>query len=115
MSNSCEQTTEYPEQPYQCSVCESPWETGDQSLACCSGEKASQQTTEDKDALDHLGHVLNIFAELSPTDRCRALDDALEFYNAARPNFKVGPQPRFVTRLVQVGPLDWPFIKSAEA
>jgi hypothetical protein len=69
-------------------------------------KKPSDNTTET--ALNHLGFVLKILAELSPNDRCRALDEAQAFYNAARPDAQIEPMQGYVTRLVQVGPLDWP-------
>lgn len=62
----------------------------------------------ERDAIDHLGRVLNLLAELSPNDRCEALDAAQDFYNLACPNATIAPTPGYVTRLVQVGPLDWP-------
>lgn len=62
----------------------------------------------DDAALRHLGFVLTILAELSPNDRCRALDEAQEFFNAACPNAQIEPMEGYVTRLVSVGPLDWP-------
>lgn len=68
--------------------------------------------SEPETALDHLGLVLSILAELSPCDRCRGLDEAQAFYNAARPEAIITPTAGYVTRLVQVGPLDWP-IKDA--
>ncbi len=52
------------------------------------------------DALTHLGKVLYILADLYPDDRCRALDDALAFYNSLRPNEKIGPSGLGYQRLV---------------
>jgi hypothetical protein len=40
-------------------------------------------------ALDHLGAVLFMLADLHRDDRCQALEDALNFYNAVRPMAKV--------------------------
>lgn len=45
----------------------------------------------DHNAYDHLRNILYILADLHPDDRCQALDDALAFYNAARPREKVAP------------------------
>lgn len=42
-------------------------------------------------ALDHLGDVLYMLADLHPDDQCRAYIDALNFYNSQRPNKIVAP------------------------
>jgi hypothetical protein len=57
-------------------------------------------------ALSHLGDVLSILANLTPDDRCQALDEALAFYNEHRPDAKVVAEPGWVTKLVTEGPLD---------
>lgn len=51
-------------------------------------------------ALDHLGAVLTLLADLDPGDRCDALDEAIAFYNAARPDRQVVPSGVGATRLV---------------
>lgn len=60
-------------------------------------------------AMDHLGDVLAILAELHPEERCKALDDAQAFYNAARPEARIEPVEGYETRLVStktpVGPI----------
>lgn len=58
------------------------------------------------EAMSHLGNVLMILAELHPDDRCRALDEALAFYNERRPNAQVAPVDGYVSRLVNFSPLD---------
>ena len=63
-------------------------------------------TTDEKLALDHLGNVLTLLAELRPEDRCRALDEAVMFYNERRPEAKVTAEPGYVSRLVILGPMD---------
>lgn len=40
-------------------------------------------------ALDHLGDVLYSISDMPREDRCRAIDDALAFYNAQRPEKQV--------------------------
>lgn len=60
-------------------------------------------TTE---AMNHLGNVLSLLAELHEDDRCEALDEALAFYNAENPNQQIVPVEGYTTRLVQRGPLD---------
>lgn len=57
-------------------------------------------------AMTYLGGMLNMLAELHPDDRCRAYDDALEFYNEQNPNDQIMAVPGYVTRLVHIGPLD---------
>jgi len=57
-------------------------------------------------AMAYLGCLPNMLAELHPDDRCRAYDDALEFYNKANPDDQVMAVPGYVTRLVHTGPLD---------
>lgn len=59
-------------------------------------------------AMTYLGAVLTILAELHPDDRCRALNDAFEFYNERNPDQKVTPVAGYTTRLVHSGPLDSP-------
>lgn len=73
----------------------------------------SPMSAESNTALDHLGLVLSLLAELSPHDRCEGLDDAQAFYNAARPEAIIAPTAGYVTRLVHVGPLDWPIIDAS--
>jgi hypothetical protein len=55
--------------------------------------------------MEHLGNVLMILAELHPDDRCRALDEAMAFYNGSNPNCQVEPAQGYVSRLVHEGPL----------
>ena len=52
------------------------------------------------DAMWHLGNVLHYCADIHPDDRCDALDSALEFYNAASPNWHVAPSDYRYQRLV---------------
>jgi len=61
--------------------------------------------TELDKALEHLGNVLYTLADLDPGDRCDALDAALEFYNAMRPNCKVAPSGLPFQRLVHADDL----------
>lgn len=63
------------------------------------------QTTIDQ-ALNHLGEVLQLLADLHPDDRCQVLDDALAFYNERHPDARVEPVPGFISRLVIEGPVD---------
>jgi len=42
-------------------------------------------------ALEHLGNVLYFVADIHPDDRNDAIDAALAFYNAKRPDQKVQP------------------------
>lgn len=65
-------------------------------------------TLTEQTAMTHLGNVLQMLAELAPGDRSRAFDLALEFYNTECPDARVEPQPGYVSRLVMVGPPDWP-------
>ena len=51
-------------------------------------------------ALEHLGHVLYYFADIHPDDRCDALDNALTFYNARRPDKRVEPSGFGYQRIV---------------
>jgi hypothetical protein len=57
-------------------------------------------------AMDHLGNVLSMLADLHPDYQCRAFTEALSFYNAARPDARVEPHEGWETRLVNIGPLD---------
>jgi hypothetical protein len=59
----------------------------------------------DMRAMEHLGNVLTILAELHSDDRCNALEDALAFYNEHNPGAMIEPEDGFETRLVHVGPL----------
>lgn len=59
----------------------------------------------EKDALDHLCNVLVMLSDLTPGDRCRALDDALEFYNAQRPDWRVQPIGGVYSELRHFSPL----------
>lgn len=63
-------------------------------------------------ALDHLALVLDILAELVPSDRCDGLDNALAYYNERRPDARVQPLEGYVTKLVHFGPMDFAFIKA---
>lgn len=60
----------------------------------------------EKTALDHLGSVLMVLSDLTPGDRCRALDEALEFYNAQRPGAVIEPVGAGYTELRHVFPFD---------
>jgi hypothetical protein len=53
-----------------------------------------------EDALKHLGNVLCFLADLHEDDRCTALDDAVVFYNSARPDAQVQPSGQSLQRLV---------------
>lgn len=81
---------------------------GGDAQAARDGRDAAGPAGDLTQALDHLGAVLYVLADLSPSDRCQALDEALEFYNGQRPDHQIGPSDGFVSRLVQVGPADWP-------
>jgi hypothetical protein len=60
-------------------------------------------------AIDHLGNVLSMLAELHEDDQSDAYVEALAFYNNARPDAKVEPVAGYTTRLVHETPLDaWP-------
>lgn len=63
----------------------------------------------------HLGNVLSILAELHQDDRCRALDEALVYYNASCPDKQIAPVDGYVTRLVQHGPLEAALAEDANA
>ena len=41
------------------------------------------------EALRHLGNVLYAIAEMKTEDRCRALDEAVAFHNAAQPDSQI--------------------------
>lgn len=51
-------------------------------------------------ALDHLGDVLYMLADLAPDDQCRAYVNALNFYNSQRPDCRVEPSGVGEVRLV---------------
>ena len=70
--------------------------------------KAAGEIATLRAAINHLGAVLSTLAELAPCDRSSCLDEALSFYNATKPNSPIYPEVGYVTRLVRVGPLDWP-------
>lgn len=57
------------------------------------------------DAMAHLGNVLVMLAELHPDDRCKALENAMAFYNEHNPEARVEPIHGCETRLVHIGPL----------
>lgn len=59
------------------------------------------------DAMTHLGRVLTILADLHRDDRCRALDEAMAFYNRNNPHARVEPADGYETRLVNIGPLHY--------
>jgi len=59
----------------------------------------------ERTAMKHLGNVLVILADLVDDERCRALDEALAFYNANNPNLQVMPTEGYKTHLVSIGPL----------
>lgn len=54
------------------------------------------------EAMKHLGNVLMLLAELHPDDRCKALDNAMAFYNQHNPKAQVAPVPGFETHLVHL-------------
>lgn len=54
-------------------------------------EENGNPVTKEDIAIKHLGDVLYLLCDLHPDDRCRALDEALEFYNKERPNWRVEP------------------------
>jgi hypothetical protein len=65
-----------------------------------------EKKMEDCDeAMKHLGNVLVILAELVPDERCRALDNALAFYNERNPDCQVEGVEGYDTYLVHQGPL----------
>jgi hypothetical protein len=49
------------------------------------------QNLDNPDALDHLANVLTHLSDLRKCNRWPALDDALAFYNAARPEARIEP------------------------
>ena len=57
-------------------------------------------------ALNHLGDVLSMLAELHEDNHCRAYVEAIAFYNAQCPDNKVFPTEGYSSRLVITGPLD---------
>lgn len=57
-------------------------------------------------AMAHLGKVLVLLADLTPGDRCRALDAAFAFYNDQNPHALVEPVGCGYTMLVNVFPFD---------
>lgn len=60
-----------------------------------------------EEALNHLGDVLNQLADLHPDYRCRALDEALAFYNDKCPDQRVLPSGLSLQRLINIDdPLD---------
>ena len=61
----------------------------------------------DDRAIEHLGNVLVMLANLAPGQRCQAFDDALSYYNDQRPAARVLPMDDYLTLLVTVSPLDW--------
>jgi hypothetical protein len=63
---------------------------------------------QEVEAIYHLGSVLAYFSDIHPDDRCLALDEALAFYNAARPDARVEPSGMPYQRLVT----EWPEVKS---
>lgn len=62
-------------------------------LARCeqAEEYAASEAKTGEDVYEHLGDVLYFLCDLHPDDRCEALDKALAFYNAARPDKKIEP------------------------
>jgi hypothetical protein len=58
------------------------------------------------EALDHLGDVLYMLAELHEDEQCSAYKNALAYYNAQRPERQVIPVEGHSTRLVHTTPLD---------
>jgi hypothetical protein len=58
------------------------------------------------DAMDHLRNVLYMLANLHPDYQYRAYTEALEFYNAARPDARIEPNEGYETHLVSIGPLE---------
>lgn len=53
----------------------------------------------------HLGSVLRFFADLHPDYRCRAFEEALEFYNQSN-DAHIKPVEGYELHLIQYGPLD---------
>jgi len=56
-------------------------------------------------AMEHLGNVLLMLADLHEDDRCDAFVQALEFYNKENPEAQIQPMPGYVTRLQEETPL----------
>lgn len=52
-----------------------------------------------EETMRHLGNVLSILAELHPDDSCRALDNAMIYYNKCNPDLQIEPVMG-ITRLV---------------
>jgi hypothetical protein len=61
----------------------------------------TSESEAQKDALDHLGFVMSMLAEIPAIDRCRDLDEAQAFYNAARPEAQIVPSEGYITKLVK--------------
>jgi hypothetical protein len=61
-------------------------------------------------AIEHLGNVLYMLADLHPDDRCVALDNALKYYNESAPTKTVAPTGFVYERLVSEG-LPWDRLK----
>ena len=53
----------------------------------------------DDAALHHLGEILSLLSDLEPGDRCRALDEAQAFWEAAT-GLRIEPTGCGTTRLV---------------
>jgi hypothetical protein len=58
-----------------------------------------------QETMRHLGNVLVLLAELVPDERCRALENALAFYNERNPDCQVDGVEGYETHLVHIGPL----------
>jgi len=56
-------------------------------------------------AMAHLGEVLYLLADLVPEERCRALDNALKFYNDNRPDAAIEPTGIWKTYLINRHPV----------
>lgn len=52
-------------------------------------------------ALDHLRDVLYVLRDLDPEDHWLGLDEAIAFYNAARPTERVEPSGSAPVRIIR--------------
>lgn len=73
---------------------------------CFAALSTTEQAVEGGEAVDHLGAVLHLLANLEPDSRCRALENAQTFYNAVRPDAIIAPEPGFITTITHTTPLD---------
>ncbi len=61
--------------------------------------------SDNDDAMRHLGKLLHMLCDLTPGDRCRALDEAQAFYNAVYADRPIVPSGFGYTTLRHVTPM----------